>query len=165
MEPPLDNPDRVIDYVGRYTHRVAISNSRILDLSDGKVAFSYKNRQKGTVEAMRIEAVEFIRRFLLHTLPKGLMRIRYYGFLANRCKRESLKKCRKSLGVSEALVLAEPKTVREIMMERTGRDITKCPFCKKGDLVAVQSVPPRSVLAPVKIEPARAKKWTRPEVD
>ena len=116
VEPPLDNPDRVIDYVGRYTHRVAISNSRILDLSDGKVAFSYKNRQKGTVEAMRIDAVEFIRRFLLHTLPKGLMRIRYYGFLANRCKGECLKKCRKSLGVSEAPVLAEPKTVREIMM-------------------------------------------------
>jgi hypothetical protein len=151
VEPPLDNPDRVIDYVGRYTHRVAISNSRILDLSDGKVTFSYKNREKGTVEAMTIDAVEFIRRFLLHTLPKGLMRIRYYGFLANRCKRDNLKKCRKNLGVSEAPVLAEPKTVREIMMERTGRDITKCPFCKKGDLVAVQYVPPRSGTSPFEI--------------
>ena len=151
VEPPLDNPDRVIDYVGRYTHRVAISNSRILDLSDGKVTFSYKNREKGTVEAMTIDAVEFIRRFLLHTLPKGLMRIRYYGFLANRCKRDNLKKCRKNLGVSEAPVLAEPKTVREIMMERTGRDITKCPFCKKGDLVAVQCVPPRSGTSPFEI--------------
>ena len=151
VEPPLDNPDRVIDYVGRYTHRVAISNSRILDLSDGKVAFSYKNRKKGTVEAMTIDAVEFIRRFLLHTFPKGLMRIRYYGFLANRCKRESLKKCRKSLDVSEVPVFAEPKTVVEIMMERTGRDITKCPFCKKGDLVAVQCVPPRSGTSPFEI--------------
>ena len=92
VEPPLDNPDRVIDYVGRYTHRVAISNRRILDLSDGKVAFSYKNREKATVEAMAINAMEFIRRFLLHTLRKGFMRIRHYGFLANRCKRKSFKK-------------------------------------------------------------------------
>ena len=92
VEPPLDNPDRVMDYVGRYTHRVAISNLRILDFSGGKVTFSHKNREKGTVEALTIDAAEFIRRFLPHTLPKGLMRIRYYGFLANRCKRASLKK-------------------------------------------------------------------------
>lgn len=145
VEPPLDNPDHVIDYVGRYTHRVAISNHRIIDLSeDGTVTFSYKNRSKGTVEVARISAVEFIRRFLLHVLPKGLMRIRYYGIFANRYKRENLATCRRLLDVSEEPAIVENKTVREIMLERTGRDIAKCPFCKTGNMVPVQSVPPRS---------------------
>jgi hypothetical protein len=97
VEPTIENPDHVIDYVGRYTHRVAIAIHRILDLCDGKVTFSYKNRKKATIEIITIDAVEFIRRFLLYGLPKNLMRIRHYGFFANRCKNDNLKKCRKLL--------------------------------------------------------------------
>ena len=150
VEPPLDNPDHVIEYVGRYTHRVAISNHRIIDLSDGKVTFSYKNRAKGTVEVAVVDAVEFIRRFLLHVLPKGLMRIRYFGFLVNRNKRESLAKCRKLLDAEEPIVF-ENRTVREIMLDRTGRDIEKCPFCKTGNMKPAKSVPPHTGTNPYDI--------------
>lgn len=151
VEKPLDNPEYVIEYVGRYTHRVAISNHRIIDLSDGKVTFSYRNRDRGTIESMRLEAVEFIRRFLLHVLPKGFMRIRYYGFLANRCKRENLKKCRKLLGEPQPPQLIEIKTVREIMLEKTGNDIAKCPVCKKGRLTVVSSIPKHTGTSPYDI--------------
>ncbi|MCP4370904.1 MAG: IS91 family transposase [Deltaproteobacteria bacterium] len=151
VEPPLENPDYVIEYLGRYTHRVAISNHRILDLSDGKVTFSYKNRKKGTIEPLRIDAVEFIRRFLLHVLPKGLMRIRYYGFLANRCKRDNLAKCREFLGAPRYEQVSENKTVREIMLDKTGRDITKCPFCKKGTMFVVSGIGLHTGVAPYDI--------------
>jgi hypothetical protein len=151
IEPPLDNPEHVIEYVGRYTHRVAISNHRILDLSDGMVTFSYKNREKGTTELMQLKAVEFIRRFLLHVLPKGFMRIRHYGFLANRCKREKLEKCRKFLGETQPVQCAGNKTVHEIMMEKTGKDITKCPVCKKGTLVIVSCITKHTGISPYDI--------------
>jgi hypothetical protein len=131
VEHPLENPDHVIEYVGRYTHRVAIANHRILVLSDGKVTFSYKDRKKATIEAITIDAVEFIRRFLLHVLPKGFMRIRHYGFLANRCKNDNLKKCRQLLRLEPSGKLVLNKTVGEIMLEKTGTDITQCSFCKQ----------------------------------
>jgi hypothetical protein len=80
---------------------------------------------------MTIDAVEFIRRFLLHVLPKGLMRIRHYGFLANRCKNGNLKKCRKLLRLEPSGKIVLTKTVGEIMLEKTGTDITKSPFANK----------------------------------
>ncbi len=117
----------------------------------GEVTFSYKNRKKGTSEIMTTTAVEFIRRFLLHILPKGFMRIRYYGFLANRYKRENLKNCRLLLGVPDTGIIIENKSVREIMLERTGHDITKCPFCKTGDLIAIKSIPKHTGSNPYEI--------------
>ena len=107
IEDPIDRPENVLEYVGRYTHRVAISNDRLIGLKDGKVTFSYKNRETKKMQTTTLEAVEFIRRFLLRVLPKGLMRIRHYGFLANRCKRENLSKCRQFLQVSQELCEAE----------------------------------------------------------
>ncbi len=151
VEPAIENPDHVIEYVGRYTHRVAIANHRILDLSHGKVAFSYKDRKKATMETMTIDAVEFIRRFLLHVLPKGLMRIRHYGFLANRCKNGNLKKCRKLLGLEPSGKIVLTKTVGEIMLDKTGTDITKCPFCKQGTLIVVSAIPKHSGINPYEI--------------
>src|SRR5258707_10731448 len=87
-----------LDYVGRYTHRVAISNNRLLDIAEDKVTFRYKDyRQDAQQKTMTLEAEEFIRRFLLHVLPEGFQRIRYYGFLANRYREQKLARCRELL--------------------------------------------------------------------
>jgi hypothetical protein len=89
-----------IDYVGRYTHRVALSNNRLLDLADGQVSFRYKDyRHSVQQKTMTLDAEEFIRRFLLHVLPAGFQRIRYYGFLGNRYRKEKLARCRQLLGM------------------------------------------------------------------
>lgn len=144
IEDPIEKPEYVLEYAGRYTHRVAISNYRILGLSDGKVTFSYKNRKKGITETTTIDAVEFIRRFLLHVLPKGFMRIRHYGFLANRCKKDNLRKCRELMVVSPEQDEVVEKTVRELMLQLTGKDIYKCPFCNKGTMRKVSPIPKRT---------------------
>ena len=90
-KPPFAGPEQVLDYVGRYTHRVAISNNRLLDIEDGQVRFKWKDyRGRDQVKTMTLAAEEFIRRFLLHVLPEGFQRIRYYGFLGNRHREEKL---------------------------------------------------------------------------
>ena len=96
----FDQPDYVLDYLARYTHRVAIANHRILSIEEGHVVFSYQNRQSGTRETMRLSAEEFIRRFLLHVLPEGFMRIRFYGFLAHNRKAEKLNVIHQTLAVA-----------------------------------------------------------------
>jgi hypothetical protein len=93
---PFGSPHTVLDYLGRYTHRVALSNDRILSVHNGQVTLSYRDRRDGDrKKTMTLEAHEFIRRFLLHVLPDGFMRIRHFGFLANRAKKHSLPLCRK----------------------------------------------------------------------
>jgi hypothetical protein len=143
IEDPIDRPENVLEYVGRYTHRVAISNDRLISLKDGKVTFAYKNRETKKMQTITLEVVEFIRRFLLHVLPKGFMRIRHYGLLANRCKRENLSKCRQLLEVSQELCEAEEKSVQQLMLELTGVDITQCPKCKKGTMKKLFDLPKR----------------------
>jgi Putative transposase len=92
---PFAGPKQVLDYVGRYTHRVAISNNRLLDIAEDQVTFRYKDyRHAAQHKTMTLKAEEFIRRFLLHVLPEGFQRIRYYGFLANRYREEKLEHCR-----------------------------------------------------------------------
>jgi hypothetical protein len=84
---PFGSPVQVLDYLGRYTHRVALSNERILSAHNGEVTFSYRDRKdQNQKKTMTLDAHEFIRRFLLHVIPKGLMRVRHFGFLANRSK-------------------------------------------------------------------------------
>jgi putative transposase len=93
-KPPFAGPGQVLDYVGRYTHRVAISNDRLVDIAEGKVTFRYKDyRHDAQQKKMTLKAGEFIRRFLLHVLPHGFQRIRYYGFLANRYREQKLARC------------------------------------------------------------------------
>lgn len=138
---PLTCPDNVLEYLGRYTHRVAISNSRIISLEDGKVTFKYKNRKTNQMDETTLDAVEFIRRFLLHTLPKGFVRIRHFGFLANRNKRANLKKIRQVLGVSLGSDQYIEKSLEEIMLQLTGIDITMCPICKRGKMHVVEEIP------------------------
>ena len=138
---PFAGPEQVLDYLGRYTHKVAITNNRILSINDGEVTFSYKDRQNhNESRQMPVPASEFIRRFLLHVLPDGFMRIRAYGFLANRSKRSKLPLCRKALNV-EAVIGAISRSTKEIILEITGEDITLCPKCKKGRMLHVMELP------------------------
>ena len=94
-KPPFGGPDQVLKYLARYTHRVAISNRRLLSMEDGRVSFEWKDYADGNkTKIMTLDAVEFIRRFLLHILPAGFVRIRQFGFLANRARRKKLALCR-----------------------------------------------------------------------
>jgi hypothetical protein len=138
---PIDRPEYVLDYLGRYTHRVAISNNRIVSCDNGKVCFTYKNRDTGQMEQETIDAVEFIRRFLLHVLPKRFMRIRHYGFLSNRNKKRNVQICRKLIGQSDQLPEVVDESIEQVMLRLTGVDITRCPRCKKGTLIAVARIP------------------------
>ena len=98
---PFAGPQQVLDYVGRYTHRVALSNNRLLAIEDGQVRFRYKDyRDDSQQKTMTLSADEFIRRFLLHVLPEGFHRIRYYGFLGNRHRKQKLELCRRLLGMA-----------------------------------------------------------------
>ena len=95
VKPPFGGPEQVLKYLARYTHRVAISNRRLLSMEDGRVSFEYKDYADGNkMKVMTLEATEFIRRFLLHILPSGFVRIRQFGFLANRARGKKLALCR-----------------------------------------------------------------------
>jgi hypothetical protein len=140
-KPPFAGPERVLDYVGRYTHRVAISNNRLVDIEDGAVRFRWKDyrhgdRQKG----MTVSAGEFIRRFLLHVLPEGFHRIRYYGFLGNRYREQKLAHCRNLLGmpVPEASGSRAPKEYRDRYEQLTGRSLRQCPACHQGQMIIIE---------------------------
>jgi hypothetical protein len=115
---PVKRPEHVLEYLARYTHRVAIANSRIKNLENGMVTLTFKNRKKERTETITITAVEFIRRFLLHSLPKGFVRIRHYGFMANRNRNENLNTIRQLIGVS-APDEKETATLEEIMLQLT----------------------------------------------
>lgn len=139
---PFAGPKKVLDYLGRYTHRVAISNYRILAVENGSVTFSYRDRRDGNKrKVMTLKAEEFIRRFLLHTLPASFMRIRHFGFLANRSKQRDLPRCRELLGLSAEIPEPTEKSNEELMYQLTGEKLTKCPCCKKGNMHVVAELP------------------------
>ena len=127
---PLDGPGQVLDYLGRYTHRVAIANHRLIEVGDGRVRFTYRNRRRGNrLQIVTLSAVEFIDRFLLHVLPLGFQRLRHVGFLANRSKARALPIIRELLGVSPEPPTREKKTAAEWVWQLTGTDLTQCPQC------------------------------------
>ena len=132
-KPPFSGPETVLEYMARYTHRVAISNYRIKSCEGAKVTFAYRNRRKETTEEITLEAVEFIRRFLLHVVPRNFMRIRHFGLFANRCKQKNITLCLKLLG-AKSQENGNDRSVEEIMLDLTGTDIRCCPLCKKGIL-------------------------------
>ena len=142
---PFAGPEQVLDYLGRYTHRVAIANHRLKQVEDGWVTFSYRDRRNGgRLKAMTLRAEEFIRRFLLHVVPGSYMRIRHFGFLANRNKERDLGRCRELLGVAHQLpesTLVSSANTKELMLQLTGLDLTKCPWCQMGTMVAVEQIP------------------------
>jgi hypothetical protein len=141
---PFGGPQQVLDYLGRYTHRVAISNHRLLGLEDGRVTFSWKDyRDSGVTKEMTLDAEEFIRRFLVHVLPEGFQKIRYFGLMANRGRAANLTLCR-TLIPDAALTVPVPqaKDWKDRYRELTGEDLSLCPSCKQGRLMAVQVFKP-----------------------
>src|SRR6201997_1512552 len=141
---PFAGPEQVLDYVGRYTHRVAISNNRLLDIAEDKVTFRYKDyRQEAQQKTMTVEAEEFVRRFLLHVLPEGFQRIRYYGFLANRYREEKLARCRELLDMPapEQPALEGAKDYRERYQELIGPSLGECPVCHQGRMLVIEILP------------------------
>jgi len=137
---PVKNPEHVLEYLARYTHRVAIANSRIRAIKEGMVTFTAKNRKKKRTETITITAVEFIRRFLLHSLPKGFVRIRHYGFLANRNRSANLNTIRRLMGLSPPPT-KEMTSLEEMMQKLTGIDITICPCCSNGKMQFFAQIP------------------------
>jgi len=141
---PFAGPQQVLDYVGRYTHRVAISNHRLLDIENHQVRFEWKDyRDGGQVKTMTLPADEFIRRFLLHVLPDGLQRIRYYGFLGNRHRKEKLELCRRLLGMPASAEPTDPtvKDYRDRYEQLTGDSLHQCPQCKQGRMLVIEILP------------------------
>jgi hypothetical protein len=153
-KPPFAGPEKVLDYVGRYTHRVAISNNRLLDIEAGQVSFRYKDYRDHTQQkTMTLPAEEFIRRFLLHVLPHGFHRIRYFGFLGNRHRQEKLARCRQLLGMAVPEVSSEPPVVhdyRDRYETLTGTSLRQCPFCHRGHMIVVGEIPTPRILPAIK---------------
>ena len=136
-KPPFDGAKGVLQYLGRYTHRIAISNNRIIAIRDGNVSFLWRdyadgNRQK----TMMLQTSEFIRRFLLHVLPARFVRIRHFGLLANRNRKDNIVLCRKILGGCKTAT--KEKVMKETWQEQLfricGIDVTTCPVCQKGKM-------------------------------
>ncbi|MGH8144691.1 MAG: IS91 family transposase [Steroidobacteraceae bacterium] len=147
---PFAGPGQVLDYVGRYTHRVAISNSRLLDIEDGHVTFRWKDYRDGDAhKCMTLTAEEFIRRFLLHVLPPSFHRIRYYGLLGNRHRQEKLDQCRRLLDMSLATPkepdTAAPADYRDRYEALTGQSLHECPACRRGRMLPIEQLPPSRV--------------------
>jgi hypothetical protein len=124
---PVKRPERVLKYLARYTHRVAIANSRITALNDGMMTFKIKNRKENRKEQITIPAVEFIRRFLLHSLPKRFVRIRHYGFLANRYRSKNINAIRQLMGLSD-LPEKQIASVEEMIVQRSRYGLASMPM-------------------------------------
>jgi hypothetical protein len=144
-KPPFGGPAQVLEYLGRYTHRVAISNERLLSRAQGRVTFRWKDyRRKGRAKnkTMTLDETEFIRRFLLHILPPGLPRIRYYGFLASRHRHHKLAALRHWLAVEITDLLPLPLDHVTLLAQLTGQDPTLCPHCRQGHLRCIEILSP-----------------------
>jgi hypothetical protein len=137
-KPPFGGPQQVLKYLARYTHRVAISNRRLVALQNGSITFRWKDYAHGNQPAMMtLQATEFIRRFLLHVLPKGLVRIRHFGFLANRCRRQKISLCRRLLNVALKPQGSNPRDDSGAAEEES-KPIDRCPVCRVGRLRLVE---------------------------
>jgi hypothetical protein len=159
-KPPFGGPAQVLDYLGRYTHRVAISNHRLVQLKDAKITFRWKNYRHGNrVRLMTLDAAEFIRRFLLHVLPPGFMRLRHYGFLGNRNRAQKLAQCRTLLNQTDVIDPAsqESQDWKARYEALTGDSLTVCPVCQQGRMICVETL-----AAPF---PTRTRRRSQPRVD
>ena len=141
---PFAGPTQLLEYLGRYTHRVAISNERLVSHTDGVVRFRWRDYADGDrVKIMTLAAEEFIRRFLLHVVPGGFVRIRHFGFLANRTRRAKLARCR-ALLAQPAPAASAIESVPALMRRLTGIDIERCPVCQQGRLHVTEILTPTS---------------------
>ncbi len=145
-KPPFGGPRQVLEYLGRYTHRVAISNHRLVSLQDGQVTFRWKDyRHEQRPRLMTLGAAEFIRRFLLHSLPDGFQRIRFSGFLANRHRRSKLALIHELLADPVTELLPLPKDCADLLALLTGQPKDQCPFCHLGPYVSHRGVAAHSL--------------------
>jgi len=142
---PFAGPEAVLEYLGRYTHRTAISNERLVSLEEGAVRFRYKDyAQRSHRKTMALEAQEFLRRFTLHVLPRGFMRIRHYGLLANRHKRALLAHARAALDTPDPVREAPaPESVAAFWQRVAGIDIARCTRCGLGTLRLLATLAPQ----------------------
>jgi Putative transposase len=146
---PFAGPAQVLDYVGRYTHRVAISNNRLLSMDNGKVRFKWKDYRDGNRQkAMTLDGNEFIRRFLIHVLPGGFHRIRYYGFLGNCHRARKLDLCRELLRMEPAAPTNPSDDYRDRFEALTGRSLRECPHCRTGVMVVIGSIARPTIYEP-----------------
>jgi hypothetical protein len=134
-EPSLGKPEHVMGYLGQYTHRVAITNHRIVDITDHEVLFSLKDySDHGRQKTTRLTGEEFLRRFCMHILPSGFVKIRHYGIYSSRFRNTTMKDKGK-------MVIQPAETTIERISRLTGVDITRCPCCRKGQLILVDVIP------------------------
>ena len=146
---PFAGPAQVLDYVGRYTHRVAISNNRLVSMDNGKVRFRWKDYRDGNRQKMMtLDGGELIRRFLIHVLPDGFHRIRYYGFLGNCHRARKLALCRELLGMLPAAPADPPADYRDRLEALTGRSLRACPHCHTGIMVVIDCIARPKVCLP-----------------
>ncbi len=150
VKKPFSGPKQVLQYLGKYTHRVAISNHRIIDVKDDRVIFKWKDYKDGnTMKTMSVSVEEFMRRFLLHVIPKRFVRIRFYGLLSNRNKKEMLIKCRALLheDINDDETAEEnPDTGETSMIGIIENDYLVCPECQKGKMFIVMVIEPQPFL-------------------
>jgi hypothetical protein len=140
---PFAGPEKLLDYLGRYVNKIAISNTRILSCNKRSVRFKWRDySDNNKVKIMELKPEEFMRRFLSHVVPKRFMRVRFFGFLANACKRKNVTTIRKALSY-KPIEEKQKKDIRSLMLELTGDDITICPKCKKGHFYKIQIMPNR----------------------
>ena len=143
-KPPFAGPEKVLDYLARYTHRVALSNERLVRIEGDQVVFRYRDRRDhDRTKLLTLKVEEFIRRFLLHVLPEQFVKIRHYGLLSNRHRQTQLSQARQVLGVAPpAERPAKPATWQELLQRLTGIDPTRCPHCGQGRMVTRQILVP-----------------------
>ena len=140
---PFGGPKQVIEYLGRYTHKVAISNERIERISDRGVTFKWRDyRDKNNKKKMTLDGSEFIRRFLLHVLPEGFMKIRHYGLLSNRNRKTKLKECKEELQMQSNDIQVIEERQDELSVEGTGTNIKICSKCKRGQMHPKETIGP-----------------------
>lgn len=145
-KPPFAGAEQVLAYLGRYAYRIALSNERLVALQDGQVTFRWKDRAHGNAPRLAtLDAAAFLRRFLLHVLPRRFVRIRHYGFLANPVRRKNLPRVRELLGQPPGAPEAHPPQAPEpweaMVLRLTGKDVTRCPRCGVGHLLVVEELP------------------------
>ena len=141
---PFGGPAQVFNYLGNYTHRVGISNNRIISFNEGKVTFLFKDRRnKNKTKKLTIDSLLFVKRFILHILPKGFMKIRYYGFLGNTVKKELIPLCRDLMQLSSGSnsYTKKPISLLYEQIDSVMDNIYKCPVCRKGIMVLVSDIP------------------------
>jgi hypothetical protein len=138
---PMQNPQHVLTYLARYTHRVAISNHRLVSVEDGLVTFRYKDYQRGhRLRTLTLDAVEFLRRLMLHVPPHGFHRLRHFGFMANRVRQEKLAQCRALLGQVSQPSTQKTTVDREVPAVPSGEPGARCPVCQHGRMQLVQTL-------------------------